>query len=304
MAALVATAVMLIASAGQAAASTASFEKVSGKPTLVLVAKKREENVIYLTYQAGAKTIELRDTGDGPGYTDIHLTYDEKSLPGCEFTRDVDSFGDPSNEQVTCPAGKVKQVLLLLGDKDDSLFAGDQTYESTKPRMSVFARGGKGNDIMIGGRGNDYLFGDAGRDIVEGGKGNDSINGGAGQDSISGDGQYTADRPPARGGNDLLVAGAGNDYVYPGSGRDKVSGGAGKDIVSSVADRDRDFIDCGAGRHDSLLGVDHRGIRFSEKLVSGCETVGSGLFGGVAWECHGRRCAASISPYAREEDAS
>jgi hypothetical protein len=304
MAAAIAALVGLAGLAGQAAASTASLQKVSGKPTLVLVAKKREENVVYVTYQAGKKTLELRDKGSLPGYSDIRMTFDSaKSLPGCEFKRELDFFGQPMMERVICEVSKVKQVFVMLGDKDDVFFAGDQTYDSTKPRIPLFARGGKGNDQLIGGLGNDFLFGEAGRDIVEGSKGNDKISGGTGNDSLSGDEIYTSDAPPRKGGNDLIIGGAGKDYIYPGSGRDRVGAGAGNDLVSSVSDRDRDLVDCGAGRQDSLLGIDHRGYRFAEKGISGCETIGSGLFGNWTWSCSKKRgCLANATPFAAKEE--
>ncbi len=288
----------MFALAAQAAASVASFQKVSGRPTLVLQAKKNEANTVYLT-QTHAGEIELRETGDNLDYSDIEMTYSPDSLPGCEFTQE---FNSPGNGLVTCPSAGVKRILLLLGDKDDFVQSGESFSDKNKPKIPVFARGGKGNDNLIGGLGNDYLFGEAGRDIIEGGKGNDKISGGAGSDAISGEEQYTNDRPPARGGNDLLLGGPARDYIYPGSGRDRVGAGGGNDIVSSVTDRDRDLVDCGVGRNDSLLGVDHRGVRFAEKGINGCETVGSGTFGTVTWSCGKRWCVANRIPFAAREE--
>jgi hypothetical protein len=296
----VAAVVGLFGLVGQAGASTASFEKVSGKPTLVLVAKKGESNTIYLNYKKASRTIELRDSGELPNYSDIEMGWKANSLPGCEFSHEYD---DPAYGLVKCKVGKVKRIFLLLGDRDDSVQTGDSFSEKGKPPTPIFARGGKGRDQLQGGLGNDYLFGEAGQDIIEGGKGNDKISGGAGGDSLSGDEIYTSDAPPRKGGNDLILGGAAKDYIYPGSGRDRVGAGPGNDLVSSVSDRDRDTIDCGAGRADSLLGIDHRGYRFAEKGIAGCETIGSGLFGSWTWSCTKKRgCIANATPFAAKEE--
>ncbi len=290
-------AVIAIFGVGQASASTASFQKVQGKPTLVLQAKRGETNAIFL--KAEGKKIELRETGDLPNFRDIEMDWAAGSLPGCEFSQE---FDDPAYGMVTCEAGKVRQVLLLLGDWDDYLQTGEAFSTKGKPSIPIFVRGGKGDDQLNGGLGNDFLFGDGGNDIIAGYKGNDKVSGGAGADSLAGEESYTSDTPPARGGNDLLIGGPGNDNLDPGSGRDMVRAGAGRDIVGSVIDRDRDVVDCGSGPNDSLLGVNNRGYRIAEKGIVNCETVSNGMFGGWVWKCRRNKCLANATPFAVREE--
>ncbi|MBN9052278.1 MAG: hypothetical protein J0H80_00530, partial [Rhizobiales bacterium] len=103
-----------------------------------------------------------------PDYSDIEMGWKANSLPGCEFSHE---YNDPAYGLVKCKVGKVKQIFLLLGDKDDSVQTGDTFTEKGKPSTPIFARGGKGRDQLQGGLGDDYLFGEAGQDIIEGGKG-------------------------------------------------------------------------------------------------------------------------------------
>lgn len=280
-----------------AKAATASLVKAGGKPTLALVGEQKEANSINLRMISKTEFI-LQDNGEMPNFSDVVIGFSGDSLPGCHLENPYAALDNPGDLQVRCRISAVKQILLDLRDRDDYVSIGDGYRKWTEVPLPVFARTGEGNDQFTGGPRRDVVQLGPGRDIAEGRQGNDSIAGGPGSDSISGDASYTADRPPRKGGRDVLAGGSGNDYIAPGSGRDTVKGGPGRDIVYSVGDRDRDYVDCGAGRRDSLLGVDHRGIRFREKAVFGCETVGSGLFGGITWSCLKRRCAANLTPYA------
>lgn len=286
-----------LAASGGARASTAGLVEVKGVPTLGLIAAKGEANSVDLTLEPGGKTFTLKDNGSRPDYSDVALRLAPDSLPGCVL---VSEFDDPTWDYVRCERAKVKRVLVDLGDRDDWLANGDTLLDEGRVPVRVFGRGGKGADTLIGGNAADVLLGGPGKDIVTGGRGNDRLSGGAGVDSVSGDEQYILDKPPAKGGNDVLVGGAGKDYLYPGSGRDRVKGGAGNDIVGSVIDRDRDHVDCGAGK-DSLLGVNNRGVRFAEKAVIGCESISNGIFGGLAWSCKKRRCTVTATGYSARE---
>lgn len=275
-------------------ASIASLTTVKGVPTLGLVTKENEANNVDLSLEPGGKTFTLKDSGQLPDFSYLVLKLDEASLPGCVT---VPSVADPTDDYVRCEIAKVKRFVADLGPRDDTFDNGDSLLDRYQVPIRTFLNGGRGNDQLIGGRKSDMLVGGPGRDLIKGMKGNDAVSGGAGVDSLSGDDDYVLDKPPARGGNDRVFGGPGRDYIYPGSGRDLVVAGPGNDIVSSVLDRDRDVVNCGAGRKDSLLGVNSRGIRFAEKAVIGCETVSNGTFGGLVWSCRKRRCTVTVNPY-------
>ncbi len=267
-----------------AGASSSALVKAQGKRVLVVVGGKGERNRIHIQVEKNRRYFTLADTGQIPDYSTVVLSYDPGSLPGCM----VLSMGDETTDYLRCEIKRVNRLFLDLRDKDDLVQNGDGILRWTELNRSFQAKLGPGTDIFNGGPGSDRADGGSGNDILKGWRGNDVLIGGRGEDSIAGDGDYSFN-PPLRGGNDVLSGGAGTDYISPGSGRDRVFAGAGNDIVGSVVDRDRDIVSCGAGRNDSLLGVNSRGIRFREEGVSGCETVGSGTFGKV-WKCSKRRC--------------
>jgi NitT/TauT family transport system substrate-binding protein len=90
-------------------------------------------------------------------------------------------------------------------------------------------------------------------DLLNGWDKADAFNGGAGNDTILG-----------FEGNDTLTGGPGNDVIDGGLGGDRISGGPGNDVISAI-DRQRDTIDCGAGKDRVYADT-------KDKLV-GCETV-------------------------------
>lgn len=264
--------------------SSAALVKAQGKRTLTVIGEKGERNRIHIQMEKNREYFTLSDTGQVPDYSTVILKYDNGSLPGCM----VLSMGDETTHYLRCRVDAVERVFLDLRDKDDLVQNGDGILGWTLLNRRIEAKLGGGADIFNGGPRNDKVNGGPGADILKGWGGNDLVIGGPGEDSIAGDGDYSFN-PPRGGGNDVLIGGPTTDYISPGSGKDKVFSGAGNDIVNSVVDRDRDVVDCGAGRNDSLLGVNSRGIRFREKAVTRCETVGSGTFGKV-WSCRKRRC--------------
>ncbi|MDQ2622652.1 MAG: hypothetical protein M3Y45_06385 [Actinomycetota bacterium] len=270
--------------AADARGSSSALVNAKGKSTLVVIGEKGERNRIHIQVEKNRKYFTLSDTGQVPDYSTVVLTYDPASLPGCT----VLSMGEETTDYLRCEISRVKKLVLDLRDKDDLVQNGDGILRWTELNRNIEAKLGGGADIFNGGPGNDKADGGPGNDILKGWRGNDMLIGGPGEDSIAGDGDYSFN-PQPRGGNDILIGGPTTDYISPGSGRDKVFSGGGNDVVNSVVDKDRDFVNCGAGRRDSLLGVNSRGIRFKEKAVIGCETVGSGTFGKV-WSCSKRRC--------------
>jgi hypothetical protein len=268
----------------EASASSSALVKAKGKRTLVVIGEKGERNRIHIQMEKSRKHFTLSDTGQESDYSTVTLTYSGTSLPGCL----VLNMGDRTTDYLRCEVAAIDRISLDLRDQDDLVQNGDGIQDWTQLNRSIEARLGGGADIFNGGPRNDKADGGPGNDILKGWGGNDLIIGGPGEDSIAGDGDYSFN-PPRGGGNDTLIGGPSKDYISPGSGRDKVFGGGGNDVVSSVVDSDRDIVDCGAGRRDSLLGANSKGIRFRERAVINCETVGSGTFGKV-WSCTKRRC--------------
>lgn len=276
----------LVLGTGSAHGSKAALVKAQGKRTLALIGEQGERNRIHIQMEKGGRHFTLRDTGQVPDYSPVILRYDAGSLPGCL----VLSMGDETTRYLRCETARVQRVSADLRDQDDLVQNGDGILRWTELNRDIEAKLGGGADIFNGGPGDDRADGGQGNDILKGWRGNDLLIGGPGEDSIAGDGDYSA-KPPRRGGNDVLIGGPTTDYISPGSGRDKVFSGGGNDVIGSISDRDRDIVNCGAGRRDSLLGINYRGIRFREKSITGCETVGSGIFGKV-WSCRKHRCVA------------
>ena len=274
----------LVAAGSPASASKAELIRAEGVNTLLVIGEKGERNRIHIQLEADRRHFTLRDTGQVPDYSDVILSYSPTSLPGCS----VESMGDERTHYLRCEIGAVKRIALDLRDKDDLVQNGDGIQRKTQLNRTIEAKLGGGVDIFNGGPAGDMADGGAGNDILKGWGNHDLLIGGRGQDSLAGDGDYSSN-PPRGGGHDMIFGGPARDFIAPGSGRDRVYAGSGNDIVSSVVDRDRDIVDCGGGRNDSLLGVNSRGIRFRETSIAGCETVGSGRIGKV-WTCSKRRC--------------
>jgi Ca2+-binding RTX toxin-like protein len=281
--------VWIVLAGAPAKASQAALVQAKGKSTLVVIGEKGERNRIYIEMEKGGQYFTVSDKGQVPDYSTVILRYDPASLPGCQ----VLNMGDETTDYLRCEKKAVQRVVLDLRDKDDLVTNGDGILRWTELNRDIQATLGGGADIFTGGPGNDKASGGPGNDILKGYRGNDTMIGGPGEDSIAGDGDYSG-KPPRRGGNDLLIGGPTTDYISPGSGRDRVFAGGGNDIVGSTNDKDRDIVNCGAGRKDGLLGLNYRGIRFKEKGITGCETVGSGTFN-LVWSCKKRRCVAHRS---------
>ena len=115
------------------------------------------------------------------------------------------------------------------------------TLRAATPRPSpptgVRRRGGRAAEVLFGGRGADVLLGLGGNDVLRGGRGGDTLDGGPGADVLTG-----------------------------GPGRDRLFGRAGNDVVHA-RDRERDTIDCGAGR-DRVVADRVDRVRRGCELVS------------------------------------
>jgi hypothetical protein len=98
-------------------------------------------------------------------------------------------------------------------------------------------------DRLLGLAGKDTLAGLAGEDCLGAGKGRDRLDGGPGDDTLRGN-----------GGHDVLSGGPGHDRLLGGIDQDKIQ----------ARDGERDWVDCGVGRHD-VATVDRL------DAVKGCE---------------------------------
>jgi hypothetical protein len=274
-----------------ARASHATLSKVRGKATLTIKSEKREENSIYVQVDETDRShFTVKDEGqDGVTYEENVLTF-EASIPGCRVETYSTFDPDPAEAFLRCEVGAVKAISANLGDQDDAIWMGDDIRAWTAPKIPVSVKFGPGADMFRGGSGNDVAIGGPGNDVLTGYAGNDKLVGGPGSDVLTGDRDYSFDPKPG-GGNDVMIGGARRDYIHPGSGRDKVLAGGGNDIVGSAVDKDRDVLNCGAGRSDSLLGANSHRTRLKEKSVVGCETVSSGgLTSDRIWTCRKARC--------------
>lgn len=147
-----------------------------------------------------------------------------------------------STHSVRCSHAKTNQILLNLGDGNDTASV---SASVTKPST---LNGDNGQDTLTGGGGKDTLNGLAGFDGLSGGPGADQLSGGP--------------------GNDLLAGGDGDDSLTGGTGIDTATyaaSGAGVDItLDGVADDgktgERDNVQSdvenvkGSAFDDSILG--------------------------------------------------
>jgi hypothetical protein len=144
-----------------------------------------------------------------------------------------------SPTQVECGLSGVAQVVISLGEGDDTLSFGGYTgmIEPLSTVVRGIATGGPGDDAMTG---NGYL--------------GVSFSGGGGNDDLRGRSTNASDG----GGDDTLRGGAGDDSLLGSVGRDTLRAGGGDDsIFADAPGRDTDaVIDCGPGRRDRLGSID------------------------------------------------
>lgn len=100
--------------------------------------------------------------------------------------------------------------------------------------------------MQAGGIENEHLNGTAASETLAGRNGTDTIYGFSGDDGLSG--------------------GRGNHEIYGGAGRDVLLGGAGDDFLEA-RDGHKDYVGCGAGRHD-MTSADEE-----DKVSGDCEYV-------------------------------
>lgn len=162
--------------------------------------------------------------------------------------------------EATCDGPGVTQIVIQLGDRDDELSRDDQPQTLELPAgITLRADGGAGDDRLLGTTRSDTLTGAGGDDTLYGGGGKDVENGGAGNDHLTGFG--------------TLHGGPGNDnfmllYAYGGFKviASHAFGEGGNDSFVS-GNRKRDTINCGGGRHDTVLWGKYKG----EDSLSACE---------------------------------
>ena len=65
-------------------------------------------------------------------------------------------------------------------------------------------------------------------------------------------GTNKSDKINAKGGNDTVKGKGGADDIDAGAGRDTVRGADGNDTIN-IADGERDLVDCGGGKNDTLI---------------------------------------------------
>jgi Ca2+-binding RTX toxin-like protein len=108
------------------------------------------------------------------------------------------------------------------------------------------------------------MVGEALAGTAFGGPEGERLHGGVESEALIGNGG--GDRIYGFAGDDGLAGGAGADELYGGAGRDVLLGGAGDDFLEA-RDGQRDYLDCGAGRHD-MTSVDEE-----DKVSGNCEYV-------------------------------
>jgi Ca2+-binding RTX toxin-like protein len=220
-----------------------------------------ERNRVHLTL--GKKGVTITD----PGVHGIKFAHDGRQICRLRAPR-----------RVFCKATYVADVFL--GDRNDSLrvTAGgngaapaitdplelrppDRRFDEGAPEYDVFARGGKGDDVLRGSATRDVIDPGPGRDNVDGRGGDDSVDlgldgrrdtvkGGGGVDDIAygalkrgvtinlatgvaGDDAISGiERAFGGAGPDTLVGTANGDALYGEGGDDKIDGGGGNDFLS------------------------------------------------------------------------
>jgi Ca2+-binding RTX toxin-like protein len=130
---------------------------------------------------------------------------------------------------VTCPENGALNVILNLGDSNDTVtvggFFGDGPFS-----LPIEVHGDTGNDILSMGHERDVIFGGDGDDRLLASEGQDNIFAGEGADLISGGpGPDFVDGGP---GNDDITSTTDADSIQGGAGFDRVFFGAGNDTVT------------------------------------------------------------------------
>ncbi len=181
---LAASAVLALAAASPAAASTANLSP-DGQFLDIIETTPGEANDIRIsiTYNAvGSQVIDLYDSAGNVDGT------------GCF----------PTGASIRC-TDPVQQVRISTGGGDDrvsvddaalgfgagalavDLGEGNDRYTAEEERGQATVNGGPGNDDLRGGGMADVLDGGPGDDVVNGFEGNDAVQGGEGNDTVSGD---------------------------------------------------------------------------------------------------------------------
>jgi Ca2+-binding RTX toxin-like protein len=188
------------------AASAATVE--AGADLLYFAAGSGEANEVTFaltSHGRGTLTIRVADAGA-----------DLEAGSGCVAV----TAREASCEIHASPGSRFAEVLVYLGDEDDSLIADIPCYLADI-YCEFSAHGEGGNDHLVG-RPDEI-------DDLYGGEGNDLLEGRAGAECAPGPRpRCDGDRLFGDPGDDLLRGGAGNDQFDPGEGADSIHGGAGR----------------------------------------------------------------------------
>ena len=179
-------------------------------------------------------------------------------------------YGGDGDDRLTPAPGGLRSLFARGGRGDDVLIGGFRDYLD----------GGLGDDVIRGSGGRDRLVGGPGDDLLRGGPGTDRLDGGSGRDVLVGDGD--PDRIYGGRGSDFLDAGRGRPGSQVTGGKNELWGGAGRDVLVSrgrgdqlhgglgddtirARDGRRTMVDCGPGRDRAFVD------RFDR--VKNCEVV-------------------------------
>ncbi len=175
----------------------------------------------------------LDPAGPGPIIVDADIPLDAPA--GCTHP------APPMPEDATvmlCEASLVSEILVNLGDGDDTLSRASATIPLVAPIAAVPMEitGGPGNDVLEGGDAADLIKGSDGDDHILGFSGDDTLVGGLGTDHVE----------PGVGSNLIDVSSAEADTV-------SVAAGSLNRATASANDR---FFGDNATTTISLVGVD------------------------------------------------
>jgi Ca2+-binding RTX toxin-like protein len=231
-------------------------------PRLLTIAPNdADEIVVYVKNSGSAGSLQTHLAISLPaGITPLGAPSFERGS-GCSGTTTIDCFLDyiPNGEttrvilEVRGTASGLQVVTASatadrdsdLADNNASVTIQVGTPAAPPPVFPTPMPTAPKGKTMNGSGGADRLTGTAFADVLNGRGGNDTLNGGK--------------------GNDRLDGGAGNDTVIGGPGLDRLFGGVANDIVRAQ-DKQRDVIDCGAGRDQVYAD---RG----DKVAKNCEVV-------------------------------
>lgn len=205
------------------AAAQASVVQTTSKGELRIGALGGETNFVKVKYRASGQPW----MGRGGGFVVTDRAGAVPADPSCLLL---------GKGIVGCDATGLNTVSVVLGDGDDTLRIRTGRNGGVPSRISTFARGDGGNDVIRSGTGADRLFGSHGRDVLGGWKGPDRLHGGADRDGLLG-----------FAGDDVLLGGAGGDVLFGMRGRDRLFGGTGPDVLLARDFRRDRVIHCGPG---------------------------------------------------------